>query len=639
MILSTAPSGLRCGIFGVAVLLLGFLLSFIYPIKVTAAVVINEVMYDPIGSDTGLEWIELYNNGCIAEDLTGYELTGASGNFFVFPSIALPAWSWVTVHWRADGTNIANEIYTGSTLISTNLGNSSGYVAIFDGSTHSKSTIVDYVEYGSAAQSWETAAVDAGLWTAGDYVVGVSSGDTLGLIVDGQDLNQSVDWQGFSPSSLSGANSIGVTPALCPTITATPTPTVTPGFTPAPTLTPTVLPTPTLPAAVITIELPTMVTAGQPFNIALLASHLVANTEYSVKFEASIDGQTWYSGKTIAADGGSYLSWNASWTNYPVAKSTVTGEATVQTKAMIRADAVAGTYQGRIKMYQISSSQTVWSAVGTVSTVVLTVTPVPTLAPSMTPTPTPVADGSVDHPPDSLVLSLIADAREAAIGEWVKIEGVVTAEPEQLGSRVMYVEDESAGIKILLDRKDRDDIHYKDYVEITGIVGESYGEAYIKVVQPTDVRWIKVGDLPETQMVRTADVGEDLEGSLITVNGQVVATSGNTFYLDDGSGEAKIYIKDSTGIDKPSMRVGYYSLVTGIVSQYKDDYRLLPRFMGDLLVSKMPIDAGSVLSARANWPNQLPQTGFSIHDGGLILLFVGLILREIVLAGEKSILQ
>ena len=36
---------------------------FILKTSIVAQVVINEVLYDPTGSDTGNEWIELYNSG------------------------------------------------------------------------------------------------------------------------------------------------------------------------------------------------------------------------------------------------------------------------------------------------------------------------------------------------------------------------------------------------------------------------------------------------------------------------------------------------------------------------------------------------------------------------------------------------
>lgn len=72
------------------------------------------------------------------------------------------------------------------------------------------------------------------------------------------------------------------------------------------------------------------------------------------------------------------------------------------------------------------------------------------------------------------------------------------------------------------------------------------------------------------------------EHKLVKVTGTVVETSGNTFYLDDGSGKAKIYIQDKTGIDKPEMRRGDIFEVIGIVNLYRTTWRILPRQQADI---------------------------------------------------------
>lgn len=68
----------------------------------------------------------------------------------------------------------------------------------------------------------------------------------------------------------------------------------------------------------------------------------------------------------------------------------------------------------------------------------------------------------------------------------------------------------------------------------------------------------------------------------VEVEGQVVETSGNTFYLDDGSGRAKIYIQDKTGIDKPKMGKGDIFWVSGIVNLYRTTWRILPQIQSDI---------------------------------------------------------
>jgi len=105
--------------------------------------------------------------------------------------------------------------------------------------------------------------------------------------------------------------------------------------------------------------------------------------------------------------------------------------------------------------------------------------------------------------------------------------------------------------------------------------------------------------------------------------GVVSETSGDTFYVDVEGQDVRVYVKESTGIDKPSMRVGYYVKVTGIVSLYKDSYRVLPRFADDILVSKEPFE--KVLGVMV-----LPKTGaYSILGTWFMVLALGLVSLEI----------
>ena len=47
------------------------LVLFAVPSLASAQVVINEVMYNPQGSDSGREWVELYNQGSSDVTLVG----------------------------------------------------------------------------------------------------------------------------------------------------------------------------------------------------------------------------------------------------------------------------------------------------------------------------------------------------------------------------------------------------------------------------------------------------------------------------------------------------------------------------------------------------------------------------------------
>ena len=86
---------------------------------------------------------------------------------------------------------------------------------------------------------------------------------------------------------------------------------------------------------------------------------------------------------------------------------------------------------------------------------------------------------------------------------------------------------------------------------------------------------------------------QNYENKLVVIVGKVTSTSGNTFYIDDGSGEVKVYIQSKTGIDKPEMRTGDIFKVIGIVDIYGSVWRILPRNQGKIILveKKMTVTA------------------------------------------------
>jgi hypothetical protein len=160
---------------------------FIWPDWSLAQVKINEFLSDPEGSkDTGLEWIELSNISAQTIDLTGWQLNAASGQYFIFPPFSLGPNAYMLVRWRAEGQNSASELFTGI-KIETNMGNSSGFIALFKNGfdpknkQDAKNKIVDYIEYGQAGKTWESSAKDAGIWQAGQFIAAPQQGQSAGF--------------------------------------------------------------------------------------------------------------------------------------------------------------------------------------------------------------------------------------------------------------------------------------------------------------------------------------------------------------------------------------------------------------------------------------------------------------------------
>lgn len=170
-------------------------------------IVINEVLYDPVGTDTGNECIELKNIGSSTIDLTGFDLYPDDIGYFTFPATSLTPGSLLVVHLRQSGTNSPTDVYHATPT--SNLGNSSGSAALFNSTTHSSSTLVSFVQWGASNNAWSSAAVTAGLWTATtDSVPQVAEGHSIEY--DGSGISRS-DWFDQSSPTLGLQNALPVT--------------------------------------------------------------------------------------------------------------------------------------------------------------------------------------------------------------------------------------------------------------------------------------------------------------------------------------------------------------------------------------------------------------------------------------------
>lgn len=163
---------------------------------------ISEVFYNPIGTDTGLEWIEIHNTGGSDLPMSGYVLhfDGVGTHDFTFPTsppFSLASGARVVVHVRATGTNTSTDLYWSDTN-SLNMGNSHGSVVLFKSLPKDSSTIIDFVQYGAAGQDEESKAVAAAIWTNSTFVpIITTEGHSMELI--SADNNQVSDWHDQFP--------------------------------------------------------------------------------------------------------------------------------------------------------------------------------------------------------------------------------------------------------------------------------------------------------------------------------------------------------------------------------------------------------------------------------------------------------
>ena len=205
-------------------------------------------------------------------------------------------------------------------------------------------------------------------------------------------------------------------------------------------------------------------------------------------------------------------------------------------------------------------------------------------------------------PPDikgaTTIVNSIQNTRDLPEGTVVEITGTVNVDTGVLGEDEFYIQDETAGIKVQLPEDKNGQYKVNETVTITGEIDTYHKEPRIR---PLSEQVVKHGnaEIIDPLVLKISQFNSNHIGMLIKISGTVTKTSGNTFYVTDGTGEIKVLIRDSTGIERPECRKGYYAEITGILSVWDTDpegnlnYRLLPRYQEDVYISKTLANTGS----------------------------------------------
>ena len=225
----------------------------------------------------------------------------------------------------------------------------------------------------------------------------------------------------------------------------------------------------------------------------------------------------------------------------------------------------------------------------------------------------------------------IVELKKLTIGSTIDLTAYVSLPLDIFDEREFYVVDDYAGIKISVASLPRVQLKLGDKIHVASTIEESYSEKYIKSetyeIIDSNLRY------RDPLEVETGEINEANEGRLVKVSGKYKESDGDNFYVDDGTGTAKIYLKPSAGIIKLKMGGGDEIAVQGVVSQYgflkdnKPNYRLMPRFQSDLhnLTSQRRL-AGTVLGAAI----ELPVTGNTTFLPSLMMIGLGLVLKIVL---------
>jgi DNA/RNA endonuclease YhcR with UshA esterase domain len=245
-------------------------------------------------------------------------------------------------------------------------------------------------------------------------------------------------------------------------------------------------------------------------------------------------------------------------------------------------------------------------------------TPLPTEQQSLLPSSTPTATSTPAATPDPSAVpdaTSIAAARHLAVNSRVHVSAVVTAPAGVLGSdSLIAVADASGGIFVRLP-SGLSGIGIGQSIDAVGFLSAPYGQLEIR-----ELDWLELGEPAQPiapAWAAVPDVGESLEGSLVTLEGTVdsVTMDGNrlTVVLTDGQASVRALADPPAGVTKTDVVRGQRYQLTGIVGQHatatgcEDGYRIWLRQRSDVSIVADPTPGPTAsTSAAAGSPTPRP---------------------------------
>lgn len=208
--------------------------------------------------------------------------------------------------------------------------------------------------------------------------------------------------------------------------------------------------------------------------------------------------------------------------------------------------------------------------------------------------------GQAGGPPAS-----VAQSKLAGLEQWVEFRAVVTA-PPGLYNATLYVADPAPdytvgpfagiGLNVYLRNGEFPPLVEGDRVLVRGLLRSFRGEMELQLESPTQIWRLDGGVLLQPLPVSVPEIGETLEGRLVTFTGIVSGWQGDSIFLVDPANPAseavRVTVRSSLSWKRPYVQKGQRWQVTGLVSQFAREapwnggYRVLVRYKEDLVKLK-----------------------------------------------------
>ncbi|MFA5133403.1 MAG: lamin tail domain-containing protein [Patescibacteria group bacterium] len=191
--------------------------------------------------------------------------------------------------------------------------------------------------------------------------------------------------------------------------------------------------------------------------------------------------------------------------------------------------------------------------------------------------------------------------------------GIIIVPPNLFSTQTMYID----GLQLYMYSRDWPDLKIGDKISVFGEPSTYYNEPRLKLKNKNSIKIISSGNEIAPAEITADDIGDDYVGRLVSLEGEVIEKTPQKILIDSAGVEVSIYNK--TKIDLADLKIKDVIKISGILSKYKEDFRILPRDKDDFQVLESsktidkPIDSYNNL-----WQYLASTITISALGGGII---------------------
>lgn len=187
----------------------------------------------------------------------------------------------------------------------------------------------------------------------------------------------------------------------------------------------------------------------------------------------------------------------------------------------------------------------------------------------------------------------VSELAELEVGAAVSTVGTVSVLPGVYGSQYFYIVSHDrtsgevdAGVQVYKFDKQFPALKVGDVVEVRGEVSQTKQGARVKLSRKEDVRVVGRQDV-RASAHDVSDIDETMVGQLVQVHGEITEKNGRSLFVDDGSAEIKVYMKNGVSVDRATLKVGGEIAVVGTIVKGSAGLQLLPRSQEDITLFEL----------------------------------------------------